>query len=373
MIEAAYSTASCEGADGMSPFVSVIMPVHNSLPYVEKACATVLSQTYDQFELLAIDDGSTDGSADFLEKLAASSTRLTVYRNPEQGAGSSRNLGLHHAIGEYVIFLDSDDIFDANLISEHVSNMIATESDVSVCEYSIYDTNSQCVYKGNDLSGAPETISPREISVSLMKQINSVPWNKMIRKALLDDYAISFQNCKHANDLYAVYSAIMQASKVGFVKKSLVNYRVNTGKSTQGRKQSHPLEMLVPFRRLSEERPLREEWQNALTDAMGVFNVYANYTGYTADEARKALWDEINLNHGRLFSDTSLLSSLRYRERALYACMCAMPWEAFQERYGRVIRTVAKMLPTSRRRTSEVLVACAVSKMGIRGSGAART
>lgn len=93
----------------MSSIVSVIIPVYNVEKYLAQCIESVLRQNYRWFEILLINDGSTDSSQSICEAFAAKDSRIKVLNKPNEGLSSARNYGLKHAIGEYVIFLDSDD------------------------------------------------------------------------------------------------------------------------------------------------------------------------------------------------------------------------------------------------------------------------
>ena len=90
--------------------ISVIMPCHNAAAFVEEAVQCVMNQTYPDVELIVVDDGSTDGSIDILQQLAAQyPSRMTLLFQDRMGPYPARNLGLEHAHGGYVAFLDADD------------------------------------------------------------------------------------------------------------------------------------------------------------------------------------------------------------------------------------------------------------------------
>jgi len=97
------------------PLVSVILPVHNRAGWVNRAIESVLAQTYQRFELLVIDDGSTDDTYSVLEKFK--SQQITVLKQSNAGAESARNLGLEHARGDFVAFIDSDDVWYPDRLS----------------------------------------------------------------------------------------------------------------------------------------------------------------------------------------------------------------------------------------------------------------
>lgn len=99
------------------PLVSVIMPAYNSEKYIGKSIESVLAQDYQAFELLIIDDGSKDSTKNIAEQYAERDARIRVFSQCNQGVSAARNKGLETAVGKYVAFLDSDDLWDADTIS----------------------------------------------------------------------------------------------------------------------------------------------------------------------------------------------------------------------------------------------------------------
>lgn len=92
-----------------APFVSVIIPVYNAVDYLPHCLDSLLQQSFDAFELILIDDGSTDGSADLADRYARTDSRVCVIHQPNQGVSAARNRGLNAATGQYVAFVDADD------------------------------------------------------------------------------------------------------------------------------------------------------------------------------------------------------------------------------------------------------------------------
>ena len=95
--------------------VSVIVPVYNTLNYLKRCVDSICSQTYENLEIILVDDGSTDGTGELCDKLAGQDFRIRVYHKENGGASSARNLGLRNAVGDYVGFVDSDDYIDADV------------------------------------------------------------------------------------------------------------------------------------------------------------------------------------------------------------------------------------------------------------------
>lgn len=116
----------------MSDKVSIVMPVYNAEVFLPEALESILAQTYKNFVLIAIDDGSTDGSGEILEKYAAKDSRIEIIRQKNQGVGETRNRGLHHASTEWVFVMDADDVMFPNRIEKQLE-FIKRHSDIRIC------------------------------------------------------------------------------------------------------------------------------------------------------------------------------------------------------------------------------------------------
>lgn len=135
--------------------ISVIMPVYNSEKYVTKAIDSILNQTYKEFELILVNDGSTDNSLEVCNKFRELDSRVKVITKENGGLCSARNVGLDNAVGEYVAFIDNDDEFVQNYLEVAVSTLEKYGADIFRCNrkrIQIYDDGST----KTDVSGVPE-------------------------------------------------------------------------------------------------------------------------------------------------------------------------------------------------------------------------
>ena len=95
--------------------ISVIVPVYNREMYLERCVRSIMNQTYQNLEILLVDDGSTDGSGEICERLAKEDKRIRVFHKENGGSSSARNLGIREAKGEYLGFIDSDDYIELDM------------------------------------------------------------------------------------------------------------------------------------------------------------------------------------------------------------------------------------------------------------------
>ena len=184
---------------------------------------SVLAQSLNDFEVICVDDGSTDASAAILAEYAARDSRVRLTRQPGVGAGRARNAGLAQAAGKWLAFLDSDDEFAPSMFAEMSAAGDRTGSDVVAC-----------------------TVAP---GGDMFRRWRGWAWDKLFRRDFVARVGLEFQNLPVANDLLFTYSAIALASKVEPIGKSYVFHRKRTG-SIETTRDQHPLAPLAAVRSL---------------------------------------------------------------------------------------------------------------------------
>lgn len=128
--------------------ISIVVPVYNVAPYLDKCLQSIIEQTHSNLEIICVDDGSTDGSGEILDRYAEQDERFRVFHQENRGTGASRNLALSHATGTFIGFVDSDDWIEPNMFEELYLVMQNTQVDVATCGYYI-DSDSGCVQATN--------------------------------------------------------------------------------------------------------------------------------------------------------------------------------------------------------------------------------
>ena len=113
----------------MNKKISIIIPVYNTEKYIERCIKSVLKQTYENIEIICVDDGSTDKSGIILDRLGNQDNRLIVIHKTNEGVTEARNAALEHASGEYIGFVDSDDYIDENMYEALVTALESSASD----------------------------------------------------------------------------------------------------------------------------------------------------------------------------------------------------------------------------------------------------
>ena len=117
------------------PLISIIVPVYNVEKYLSKCIDSIINQTYKNIEIILIDDGSTDSSGAICDKYALVDSRIHVLHIENSGVSNARNVGLNHATGDYIGFVDSDDYIEPNMYELLLEELIADDVDVVQCNH----------------------------------------------------------------------------------------------------------------------------------------------------------------------------------------------------------------------------------------------
>ena len=217
--------------------ISVIMPIYNAGKYLDRAIADVLSQTFTDFELICVDDGSTDNSPKIIKKYAAKDSRVRVIREKNEGPSVARNTGLKSANGKYMMFLDADDFYEKNLLMELYTAAERDNLDIAFTKFDIYnDSKGSFSLPTEEPHGnifAPgEVTSKNEHPEYILSSTTGYVWNKLFRATFLKDKALVFDPALHVfEDVCFVCSALSLAERVERIDDTLIHHRVYSDQS----------------------------------------------------------------------------------------------------------------------------------------------
>lgn len=202
--------------------VSVIIPAYNVGLYIEKCVSSITSQTYENIEIIVVNDGSTDNTKELVERLVQTDKRIKLINRVNSGVSSSRNFGLEIAKGDWIIFVDGDDY----LSEDYVEYMLYVVNNTGA-EYCI---NTDCFTSVRDKQSEPITIqdlSPEESTALLLShRIEVGCWNKMFSKKLLDREGLRFNTSLfYGEGLHFITQVSQVANKTSVINKKLYYYR----------------------------------------------------------------------------------------------------------------------------------------------------
>lgn len=220
--------------------VSVIVPVHNPGKYLAKCLKSLAEQTMQDFEIICVDDGSTDGSDAVLAEFAARDRRLRVLTTAHNGAAKARNAGMEAAAGDYLYFCDADDWLRNDLLGKMVETADREESDIVVAGIHHYDERTKRIYriwkvqKSVDFPCAAAAFGPEAFSTFQWSV-----WNKLFRKSFIDGLGLRFQDIPRTNDIFFVNVAIAEARRIS-LSGSCYYYRHNHGDNIGSLRDRYP-------------------------------------------------------------------------------------------------------------------------------------
>lgn len=213
----------------MRLLISVIVPVYNVEKYLERCVESILNQTYSKLEIILVDDGSTDSSGSKCDILAKRDKRIKVIHKKNGGLSDARNYGLNIATGDYILFVDSDDWIEKNMVEYLINLILETEADISVCGYFEDYNNSEGVICSKDVD---EKIYVYNSNVEALYALNyygesigTVSWNKLYKMSIFDQ--LRFDKGRLNEDVFLTPKLFYQAKRVTVSTKKLYHYIVS--------------------------------------------------------------------------------------------------------------------------------------------------
>lgn len=210
----------------MNELISVVIPVYNVEKYAERCFYSVAAQTYDNFEVILIDDGSTDGSGKLCDEFKEKDPRFRVIHKKNGGLSSARNAGIRVAKGEYIAFVDSDDIVSEEFLSRLYFAAKAAGVDMSMCGNKVFFSEDEI---GEMHAPFPiKIITYNEYLRDIFKyhEIYIPAWDKLYKRSIFEE--ISFPEGKIHEDTFTSPLCAEKAGKIACIDDVLYYYFYNT-------------------------------------------------------------------------------------------------------------------------------------------------
>lgn len=226
--------------------VSVIVPVYNGERFLHQCVADLASQTYENLEMIMVDDGSCDESLKILRDLQMQlgAARLRIIRQENGGICKARNAGLSRAEGDYILFMDQDDRMHKQAVQTLVSVLESEDADLAIGGYDLIDENGKILKKTQ--------LNP---SSSWSKFKISAPWGRVFKKKILDTYGIRFMDTKISEDFYfnLVYMSYCESIAVTAYKGYGWTYRKESESHANMSKASEERDVLRVLEKTIED------------------------------------------------------------------------------------------------------------------------
>ena len=208
----------------MNPKVSILVPVFNASKTIFRCLESIQIQTFEDFEVLIVNDGSTDDSLSIIESFIVNKPCFKIFNKQNEGVAKARNFALQKALSIYVCFVDSDDYLEANYISTLVNNLKSTNSQLACCGY--YDHSKYGNFKLNNYSKLEtDSTDSQTFSTVIFDQIGGVLWDKMFILELIKSNSITMDlDVYYYEDSLFVLDYLKYCSKISLVSQPLYHY-----------------------------------------------------------------------------------------------------------------------------------------------------
>lgn len=235
--------------------ISIIMPVYNSENYLAATLECLQNQIFKDFELICINDGSTDNSLKILEEFSKQADfQVKIINQGNQGAGASRNYGFTFASGETAIFLDCDDLFNLDFLDKMYKKYQETHADIVICKYKILSSEGEYFQQelGINDSKLPNKniFCAYDIPEHIFNFTNHAAWNKLYKTDFIKENNLKFDNTPQTNDTYFTLCSLLTAKKITTTNEALITYRFYHTGSTSSVINNYDFYTMLPFQKL---------------------------------------------------------------------------------------------------------------------------
>lgn len=232
----------------MTEKITIIIPAYNIECYLNKCIESIVKQTYKDIEIIIVNDGSTDNTSKMCDIWKNKDNRIKyIYKN-NGGLSSARNSGLNIATGKYIVFIDSDDFIENNMIEVLYNNIKNNDADISICNrYYYYEKDNQSRLRFEHVNKIIN-MDKKEALINLMNfsYFDMSAWCKMYKKELFND--IRFPEGKYCEDYYIMYKLFDKTNKIVYDSRPLYYYLQREGSITKKK------ELLLDYVYASEEQ-----------------------------------------------------------------------------------------------------------------------
>ena len=272
------------------PLVSIVVPIYNTEDYLEECIDSILEQTYRNLQVILVDDGSSDGCGKIIEQYKSKDSRVLAVVKNNGGASAARNEGIKYADGEYIAFIDSDDILHRNYVYELLETINEDGADIAVCGFRRFKTE---IPTGEQDQKKTKLLMDSRQAIFEMYKSDSIGWNvwdKLYRRRLFAD--IEFPDGLLCEDKATLYKLYLKSDRISYINTPLYYYRERPMSVSGSRSLKLYMDSLMTnaaMEQFFESRGLKTELLLAKAySAKDAFILYSDALRHAGDEEVKA-------------------------------------------------------------------------------------
>lgn len=321
----------------MIPDLSIVIPCYNAATYLSNTLDCLLNQSYQNFYIYIIDDGSSDETSNISMFYVNRDCRVKYFYKSNSGAGDSRNYGLNLVDSKYVMFLDADDLYHRNFLRYMRDAIAFSKSEVAICKSQTFRKISDISLSlQNSFENSFSSVSTESIYYKLFDIVNPAPWNKIFSTSFIKNNKLHFQNLRHANDAYFCYMAFVLSSSITFVNSTLMYYRVGLGSSLQDNLYKSPLCDLQMLEKVSSGLSCRFPTNHPIINSFNKYCIHTLFNHYQI----LLLQNKSSLDKYRMYLYSTFLNNISLyipkfpfpcplKSYFLFTCICRISVQGF--------------------------------------------
>ena len=235
------------------PKISIIIAVYNAEKYIDKCLCSISAQTFNDYEVILVDDGSPDNSGSVCDTYANKDPRIKVYHKANEGVSKTRQFGLEHATGEYVIHIDPDDWVEPTMLEELYAKAIEDNADMVICDFFMNAGDEKYIKQ------EPESLETPSVLDGLFTGLHGSCCNKLVRRSCFEQFGVSFPSTFNLyEDLYVNTCLLCNKLKVAYLNKAFYHYIIYASETSVTKR--------IDKKSLEEDKKFVEAMMNVLAN-----------------------------------------------------------------------------------------------------------
>ena len=303
--------------------ISIIVPIYNVKEYLSQCLDSILRQTYQNFELLLVNDGSTDGSKEIAEIYAQKyPDKIRLFHQKNQGLSAARNCGLEKARGKYVVFVDSDDTISERMAEELYNRAESLDSDLVMCAFHSVDEQGNEIRQIHETCIEKDKISCLEENKKILLCQNAA-WNKLYRRSVIEQYGLRFTPGVWYEDIRFTKKFMLHAKNIVYCDEILYDYLVRPGSIMNSMGDERNVQILDAIREVADyykEKGLDESYK-AEIEFLAIDHIYITTLVRVIRGENRKLLHHIDKEFKEMFpnyKDNKYISTLDTRRKMIF-------------------------------------------------------
>lgn len=316
----------------IEPKISVILTVYNTSDCLVECMDSIFAQSFTDFELIVINDGSTDNSEAIIQSYVEKDSRIRLINQKNKGVSVARNIGMREAKADYFCILDSDDIFYPDMLLNLYKTAVENDCDLVVGPSDKLDSTTYRLtpmswsLRVDWLANFSTVFSAKDVSERLFQAIMGWPWDRLYKKSFVESCHIEFPEIKNSEDAVFVYAVLCKAQRISIVREPIVKHRLNRKSSLSNSRSNNPEEFYKAIHMLKEylvQEGLYQDFERSFINWAADYTLW-NIESLPEGKTKKQL---VNKLFARAYADAelfehkseyfSLVNSIKKRLRRL--------------------------------------------------------